>query len=265
MSYPEQVPIMGELIITAIKASIEKAKAISTVSHPFLKGRLREAFIGEILLPYLPSSYRIASGKIFDCFGNQSDECDILIIDSTRIPPILRTQGNLGLFPIESVLAVIEVKSKLASSDYLLISKKEGKRTGIGPNAKKISKLSLLQGMFISGQYVNPHRTYPLFSIFAYDTDVKDKDELDRVKEKIPDYYTYIHQICVVGKSTHMIYREGRYAKFEFDENLIEVRGFISCLLDNLSKIALSRGYPPVNKYLLNEKELNSESKGTIC
>ena len=242
---------MGELLITAAKAAIEKAKTVSNVSHEYLKGRFREAFIEEILFPYLPSLYRISSGKIFDSRGNQSDECDILIIDSTRIPPILQTSKKGGLFPVESVLAVIEVKSRLTSSDYLSRSGK----AGIGPNAAKIDNLFHKPGIFIKNQPIDHLRIHPLYAVFAYDSNAKNKDEIERAKEKIPDYITKIHTICVVGKSTHIGYGKGEYEKIEANEDMIEVRVFISTLLNVLPTIAASRGYPKIGNYLLKQNE----------
>jgi len=267
MKDSEAIPIMGELIITATKAAKEKAKNIENVSHPLLKGRFREAFIEEILLPYLPSSFRISTGKIFDSTGNQSDECDILIIDPTRIPPILQTSSKLGLFPVESVLAVIEVKSKLTATEYLKLNDKGDKETGIGPNAKKVDSLACQKGMFIRGQNVDYVWYSPLFAVFAYESDAKQKDEIDRAKEKIPEYFSKVHEICVVGKSTHLWTGEENYVKIESNGNMLEVRAFISGLVDMLSRIAISRGYPPMCKYLLNNDEVKANRifSGSWC
>ena len=56
----------------------------------------------------------LSSGIVINHWGAESSQQDLLIVDSAVSPPFV-TAGRLGLHPIESVLATIEVKSRLTS------------------------------------------------------------------------------------------------------------------------------------------------------
>ena len=71
----------------------------------------RAAFIRGVLEPFLPSSYAIGSGRIIDSEGQSSDNIDIVIY--RRDFPRLNLPGSLDVFLYESVLATIEVRTKL--------------------------------------------------------------------------------------------------------------------------------------------------------
>ena len=58
--------------------------------------------------------------------GDQSNQTDIISYDNRVIPPFIKEQ-NLGVYPVESVVAAIEVKSQLDKSE-LLRSEKNAKR-----------------------------------------------------------------------------------------------------------------------------------------
>lgn len=109
-----------------VKGFTEKVKSIDTLSHPLGKGELRELFISELLNNWLTNQFSIASGFIVDIAGNQSSQTDLIIYDNTLLPPFIK-QLNLGVFPIECVLATIEVKSFLDKTE-LLNSEKNAKK-----------------------------------------------------------------------------------------------------------------------------------------
>jgi len=101
-----------------VKGFIEKVKSIDTLNHPLGKGELRELFVTELISNWLTSQYSVTSGFIVDIQGNQSKQTDIIIYDSTLLPPFIK-QSNLGVVPIECVLATIEVKSFLDKSELI--------------------------------------------------------------------------------------------------------------------------------------------------
>ncbi|MBI4777300.1 MAG: hypothetical protein HY788_24465 [Deltaproteobacteria bacterium] len=105
-----------------VKGMIEQAKAIGDIGHPVSKGKLRELFVGNCLKPFLTSQFGIGTGHIINHVGDESPECDIIIYDKRIVTPFIMNQ-NLGLFPFESVVAVIEVKSTLNSTELTNINK----------------------------------------------------------------------------------------------------------------------------------------------
>jgi len=84
--------------------------------HPGEFGIYREKIIKEFLSPFLPSRLAIGSGFIITAKNNISTQCDIIIYDKEHTPLI--ENGEQRFFPIESVVGVIEVKSKLTKSMF---------------------------------------------------------------------------------------------------------------------------------------------------
>ena len=95
-----------------IKTILEKYHTLSLINNSTLKGTLRELIINELLVKILPSHYGITSGIIVDKWNKQSPQCDIIIYDKRKLPPII-LESNNGIIPIDSVHRVIEIKSNL--------------------------------------------------------------------------------------------------------------------------------------------------------
>ena len=86
------------------------------IRHPGERGRERESALKQFLSEYLPSRYSIAKGEIVDSQGSVSRECDLVIYDATKCP-LLLSGDDYRVFPVEPVLGVIEVKSRLDESE----------------------------------------------------------------------------------------------------------------------------------------------------
>ena len=108
--------IYRDLILARIHAGIAAAEAVQNMKHKGLKGQLREIVIRDILRPLLPSDIGVGTGEIISYDNKQSREQDIVIFDKRILPPILAEQVH-GIFPIESVLYTIEVKSILTANE----------------------------------------------------------------------------------------------------------------------------------------------------
>jgi len=91
--------------------------------HRVLKGRLRELFVAKFLSKFLTSQFGIGVGSvIINQRGEQSREIDILIYDKRILPPFIEEQA--GAYPAESVLAAIEVRSRMSRNTIKEFSKK---------------------------------------------------------------------------------------------------------------------------------------------
>jgi hypothetical protein len=84
------------------------------ISHAGERGAQREETLKQFLEVYLPKKCGIGSGQIMNSRDSVSRQCDIVIYNALECPLLLTGKGY-QLFPIESVLAVIEVKSSLNS------------------------------------------------------------------------------------------------------------------------------------------------------
>ena len=104
--------------------------------HPGEFGMYREKIIREFLAPFLPTRLGIGSGFIITAANNISTQCDIIIYDREHTPVI--ENGEQRFFPVECVVGVIEVKSKLTKSKLkealIKLSSIKNLRNDIGNN-----------------------------------------------------------------------------------------------------------------------------------
>jgi hypothetical protein len=76
----------------------------------------RNTFVRMVLDPFLPASYTVGSGKVIDAAGNISLPQDIVIYRSDF--PQFNMPGSHDVFIYESVLATIQVRSKLVRKSF---------------------------------------------------------------------------------------------------------------------------------------------------
>jgi hypothetical protein len=84
------------------------------IKHAGERGKQRENALASLLIKYLPKKYAVGSGHVMDVTGNISHQCDLVIYDAFNCP-LLLVEDDYQLFPVESVLGVVEVKSVLNS------------------------------------------------------------------------------------------------------------------------------------------------------
>ncbi len=78
--------------------------------HEGLKGSENEKALAEVIRAFLPSRYGVEDNAlVIDRHGNSSRQCDIVIFDDVQCPKYLRK-----VYPVETIHAVIEVKTQLA-------------------------------------------------------------------------------------------------------------------------------------------------------
>lgn len=78
--------------------------------HPGEYGMLRESVVRDLLTHFLPESFGVSQGFVVSPDGSVSNQCDIIIY-SKLFSPKIHTAEQQRFFPVESVLAVGEVKS----------------------------------------------------------------------------------------------------------------------------------------------------------
>ena len=108
--------IYQDLVCSRAIQTVGAARALKSVSHSGLKGALREVVVRDLLEPLLPPEYIIGSGQIISAYSQASGQTDIVVCDRRVLPPLLFDRVQ-GVFPIEAVVATIEVKSRLTSTE----------------------------------------------------------------------------------------------------------------------------------------------------
>jgi hypothetical protein len=103
--------------------ALAEAQAAAHLSHPGVKGKVREILVADLLRPLLPADLGIGSGQIIEAkTGRLSKEQDITLYDRSIVPPITFDVAH-AIVPIEAVLYTIEVKSKLTKAELIKATK----------------------------------------------------------------------------------------------------------------------------------------------
>lgn len=186
-----------------IKSIAEKMKIdfeylTKQIKHPELKGRARENVMKDFLKTYLPPALGVESGEIISSNGNVSKQLDIVIFDKSRSPILIR-KDEVHVFPVESVYAVIEVKSNLNSHELEdCIEKIE--------SVKKMSKEAYVKQkgdiIYTANLYGKEFEYFPTLGfVFAFDS-IKLGTLRERLNKKTSekDFEHRIDTICVLNK-----------------------------------------------------------------
>lgn len=96
---------------------LSDSRQATLLQHHVTAGSVREYLVTEILQRFLPANVTLESGMVIDREGRRSKQVDVILFDS-RVPR-LRTRLGPGLFPVEGVLAAIEIKSAISSTAKL--------------------------------------------------------------------------------------------------------------------------------------------------
>ena len=170
-----------ESISEKMQSDFEKVTKL--VSHPGVKGTARENALMKYLRPHIPDKFEFSDGIIIDSFDHQSCQVDVIIHDRIATP-FLQDQDLANVIPIESVYAVIEVKSTLTKDELIKC-------------IANIKSVRSLQKNTITGQ-ISP----TLGFVFAYDADSTletiYKNFLELSKDLPPEQQ--ITCICVLNK-----------------------------------------------------------------
>jgi hypothetical protein len=168
-------------------------------NHSLTKGEEREVPFINFFTQNLPKTFSIVKGEIVDLNGESSPQLDVMIYDSSRNIPFY--SGDNCILPAESLLASIEVKSKLTQEEIrkILINTKKLKALKPFGNNLDVSKQRRDVEDKVKCRYFH--------AVFAYDTDLSAKDwatnEFERIvrvakEEKID--YTLLDRVIVLNK-----------------------------------------------------------------
>lgn len=230
------------LTLARVAAAVGAAKAVSNIKHEGLKGQLREIVIRDLFYPLLPSDVGVGYGEIISSDNRQSREQDVVIFDKRILPPILLERVK-GIFPIESVLYAIEVKSRMTANEIKTSDK---------------SATELMGFMYQSGDYdesgkVSEHIVEKVIScVLAFDTDLtlEGKSEIERYDEiRGSECDPALRAICVVGRG-YWYWRENKWKTWEQTYEFEEVVGFIAGVMNTYREIAATRKEPRLGRYL---------------
>jgi len=97
-----------------LKTALVEARA--ALDHRGLKGSVNEQAVADWLKPMLPGAIDVCTGEVIDSEGGRSKQVDVLLYDLATTPRFL-SRGNINVLPVESVFAVLEVKTYLNKTE----------------------------------------------------------------------------------------------------------------------------------------------------
>lgn len=232
------------LLRAKIRSAVDKAKAASVFTHQGVKGTILEILVSDLFKPLLPSDIGVGTGQIIDAYGStMSGQIDIILYDKSILPPILLDEKT-GIFPIESVLYTIEVKTTLTASEL----------SSAHAAAEKIHKFGYLPGLTDElGKPKNHSIERARSVIFALGSDLSGSNlnEAQRYKKIYGDGPAHVRAICVAGRE--YFYDDGEnwigFKNSDYDE----VLAFIGGVTNTYKEVASSRHNPLLGNYVVPE------------
>lgn len=231
-----------DLVEARAAGMVAAAASVSNVTHNGFKGTLREIVVRDLIVPVLPPAFIAGTGQIIDAWGGTSGQTDIVIVDRRVVPPVLLDQSN-GIFPVEAVIATIEIKSKLNSTELIAGHKA----------AEAISKFVHAPPV---GQRTHPpshtiEHVIPYLLAFETDLTVDGKTELARYQALHAPHDPSIRGLCVVGRG-FWSFGSAKWHDSTCAGGQGEVVGFVASLVNLCQRVAQTRLQPSMLDYLEN-------------
>lgn len=196
--------------IEHLKLAFSSSKAVfwdedkACLRHPGEYGAFRERAVQELLRLFTPAQFGIGRGFVITDQGGVSTQCDVVIFDRSITPSIV-TDSHQAFFPVESVVAVCEVKSDIDSPSVLM------------NHLEKLAKTKELR------ERITSPRPYCRHVNVAFDP------------EKIPVDQMFTFLICnrlgFKPKPEHLAYGEGTAPRFRHNL-LLSVEDGLFCYKD---------------------------------
>lgn len=229
-----------------VTSAIAQARAAACMTHQGVKGSVLEILLSQLFRPLLPADIGVGTGQIIDAFGTPpSPQIDIIIYNKEILPPVL-VDDNVGIFPIESVLYTIEVKTTLNSRELSIAER----------SAKTINTtFKYLPGKLdTEGNRIHHSISKPRAVIFALNTDLKPNGiaEAERYKKIYGKEDHYLSAICVAGRE-YSYENEDQWISMRNEDAFDEVLALIAGITNTYRKVPDSRGYPLLGYYVAPE------------
>ena len=143
-------------------------EARSLFKHNPSLGSAIEQTVSCLIGKFLPNVYEVTSGFAVDSMGKLSPQQDILIVKRHKIGP-LSTYAGFGVYPIEQVLAAIEVKTSLTVAELISAMKTLEEFAVLSPGIPGESTISKEPGNLLQAKIPV---CAPFTAIFALETEI---------------------------------------------------------------------------------------------
>ena len=231
---PERAHLVADYASAIVDGMLMVSRSLASLEHGTSKGTLRELLVSTVIRRFLSSQFSISSGIVINQQRQQSGQTDIVIFDNRVLPPFIHEQ-NVGVIPAESVVAVIEVKSRLDAAQVV----GTGEETGADEAAQRI--LGVCAG-------VTPA---PLTAVFGFykGSGLADLHDRSRGKSWLQQNVKHLDAVVLAGEFSWLrMWDEKRKEKewrgglpAEGSQSHEETKRFFAVLLDNCRTRAEAR------------------------
>ena len=186
--------------------------------------------------------------------GRLSTQIDIILYDRNILPPLL-IDKRIGVFPVESVLYAIEVKTTLNKTELQSAHK----------NALSLlSDFGYRPGFSDDVGQEKHHNIEKVRSVlFALESDLtgRGRTEVDSYKEVQGMSLPAIRALCIAGKE-YWFNRHNTWYGTKDSDAFDGVLSFLAGVMNTYRSISQSRGYPRLGNYIAPETSLERLEAG---
>jgi hypothetical protein len=110
--------VLPDYLADVAKEMRAKSTAIRRdfATHRLSAGENREELVKRFLADHLPLRFEVSSGMVVSHNGGFSNQADLVVVDALNNSPLYASSAN-KLWPVESVLALFEVKTSLGPGE----------------------------------------------------------------------------------------------------------------------------------------------------
>ena len=238
--------LFSDIMFSQAKQVVQRASSVAGLGHNGIIGELREIFLRELLIPMLPSDCIVSSGKVVSAYDETSRQLDVIIADRRVLPPLLMGK-HIGLFPVESTVATIEVKSTLTLDEL----------RGSHRSALEVERFHHAPPLGMDGHDPS-HRIehiHPYLFAFATDLSSSGKSELERYIDLVGGDAPALRMICVVGRGL-WTYTDSGWTECPFKSEAAEIVAFVASITNKFNMISLTRRQPNMAQYLFDHRAI---------
>jgi len=241
----------NEIFRRRLQAAVQNARRAYTdaalLDHRDFVAAFREIVTEGLLKVVLPEPFQLGTGKIVDAYDVQSSETDIIVYSKSVLPPILYSSRD-GIFPAEACFLALEVKSRLTATELDDAINK----------AKRLRELSYTPGIHSLVHQPLAHNLTPVISaLFAFESDLTGKSELERYAERDQDWMQnpLIRAFCIVGRGYFWFSPEQKaWIVHPATDDAEEVLEFLALASNTCVYSLEQRGRPRLGKYLMTNR-----------
>jgi hypothetical protein len=194
--------------------------------------------VRELLRPFLPTEYVLATGQVVSAYGDVSDQIDIAACDRRLIPPVL-FELACGILPLEATLFTIEVKSSLDATE---LQKADSA-------ARKLSTFRYAPPVG-AGCWDPEHQiegVVPYLVAFGTDLSSQGKTEPERYTDLLGGQEPAIKGLCVAGRG-FWFRTDGAWHEWRLPERGGELALLVAAILNTCQRVASTRRQPDIRQ-----------------